>query len=84
MTHIERARGEIQQVSELADGAVRERLLSIGEGLDEPTDGDPGAHGPFDERAANGSLQLESSRHRTVIGAVLVLVTVAFWKVVRG
>lgn len=45
--------------------------------LTDPVPGDPGAHGPFDDRAVAGSLQLELAKHRRVVGLALVVVGAA-------
>lgn len=44
--------------------------------LSDPVPGDPGARGPFDERAAAGSLQLSLSKHRRAIGLALAVAAV--------
>lgn len=41
--------------------------------LSDPVEGDPGAHGPFDERATSRSLQLELAKRRRTVGLSLVL-----------
>ena len=42
-----------------------------------PVDGDPGAHGEFGERSLSGSLQLELTKRRPLVGAGVVLALVA-------
>ena len=38
--------------------------------FDSPDEGDPGAHGRFDEQAHPRSMQLWATRHRRLLGAV--------------
>ncbi|AUV83115.1 short-chain dehydrogenase [Salinigranum rubrum] len=45
--------------------------------LFDPVPGDPGAHGPFDDRAADDSLQLKLTKRRDELGAGVVLALVA-------
>lgn len=50
MSHLERAREEIQRASDHADGEVQEQLHSVDEGLGELTNGDKTGNGePEDE-----------------------------------
>ncbi len=42
-----------------------------------PVDGDPGAHGEFDDQSAASSLQLELTKHRSKVGLLLALVVTA-------
>ena len=48
-----------------------------GDNLFEPVPGDPGARGPFDERALSGSLQLQLSKNRRWIGLTLAVIAAA-------
>ena len=46
--------------------------------LFDPVEGDPGAHGPFDERAIPTSRQLQLAKHRRSIGVVAALLVTLF------
>jgi hypothetical protein len=45
--------------------------------LFEPADGDPGAHGPFDDRSKSFSAQLWATKHRGILGAAGAAATLA-------
>jgi hypothetical protein len=52
--------------------------------LFEPKDGDRGTHGPFDGEAESKSVQLELTKRRSEIGAVLGIVALLAAKAVLG
>jgi hypothetical protein len=52
-----------QQSDKPADPDRRDNLMS-------PPPGDPGAHGPYDQKARGSSVQTQLSKHRRVVGIV--------------
>jgi hypothetical protein len=59
------------------DGAADSRRR---DNLDAPVPGDHGAHGAFDDRAVDRSLQVELDRHRGWILAGIGLAAVGLWR----
>ena len=76
--YLARTNYEAQQAAELGPQAATPNIW-------DPPDGDPGAHGPFDDRAHPRSVQAWAAERRTVLrgGAALAAAGAVAWAAAR-